>query len=320
MKGPRRLDGRLRLAQKRRMKIGALLWIALCGCGLPAWGVLQTNLSCVADTTLSENYTNNNLGGLTHVSSGVTQNHTRNRGLYRFDLAGAIPGGARILSADLVLEVELVPTDGIPFADFELHRVLQPWGEGSGTSPRGQGAPALTNEANWFCRFALTTNTWLAPGGSPANDYLAAASATQTIYGPDNSPYTFGPNPQLAADAQLWLDHPQTNFGWMLLCADELTPWSARRFGSRESSTLPPRLEVQYLVPPHIDGAQRVGDQFNLSFTALPGQSYAVQFGTSLTAGSWQPLANVGAPVVVTRVLVVDPIGATRRFYRVMVY
>lgn len=308
------------MEQKGRMKLGAVVWIALCSCGLPAGAALQTNVPSVADTTLSENYPNNNLGGLTHVSSGVTQNGTRNRGLYRFDLAGAVPGGAKILSAALVVEVELVPPEGIPFADFELHRLLRPWGEGSGTSSRGQGAPALTNEADWFYRFAFTTNTWSAPADAPTNDYVAAASATQTIYGPANSPYTFGPNAQITADAQLWLDHPQTNFGWMLLCADEVTFWSARRFGSRESTTLPPGLEVQYLVPPHLDQAQRLGNQFDLSFIALPGQSYTVQFSTSLPTPSWQPLASIGPPPVVTRVLVVDPITSTQRFYRVVAY
>jgi hypothetical protein len=300
------------------MRIRAAVCLALCSYALPALAALQTNLLSVADTTLAENYANNNLGGLTQVDSGTTQNGTRNRGLFKFDIAGAIPRGCRILSADLVLEVILVPSGGVPFADFELHRVLQAWGEGTGTSAKGQGAPALTNEANWSYRFAFTTNTWSAPGGAPTNDYVAAASATQTIYGPENSPYTFGPNAPLAADAQLWLDHPQANCGWMLICADETTFWTARRFGSRENTTFPPRLELQYLVPPHIDQAQRVGNQFNLSFTALPGQNYTVQFSGSMPANSWQPLANVAAPPVATRVLVVDPIAPTQRFYRVM--
>ena len=304
----------------RTMKLELGLCLGLLAWGLPAWAVLQTNLPCVADTTLSEEYPNNNLGGLTAVNSGVTQNGTRNRGLYQFDIAGALPPGAQIISADLVLEVELVPSGGVPFADYDLHRVLQPWGEGGGTSARGEGAPALTNEADWFYRFAYTTNTWSAPGAAPTNDYAAAPSATQTVYGPDNSPYTFGPNAPLAADVQRWLDQPQANFGWMLICADESIFWTARRFGSRENTGLAPRLELQYLVPPRIDQAQRVGNQFNLSFIALPGQSYTVQFCTALPAVSWQPLAEVGPPEVATRVLVVDPVTDTQRFYRVTAY
>ena len=78
-----------------------------------------TNLPCVADTTLSESYPDNNLGGLTHVAAGTTQNVTRNRGLFRFDIAGAVPAGSQIQSAALVLEVTLAPSDGVPFADFE---------------------------------------------------------------------------------------------------------------------------------------------------------------------------------------------------------
>ena len=308
------------MTQRRHSGVAAWVCITFCACDLPAKAALQTNLACAADTTLSEYYPANNLGGLTHVNVGVTQNRTWSRGLYRFDVAGAIPPGAKVVSAALVLEVELVPQEGIPFANYELHRMLQPWGEGSGTSSRGQGAPALTNEANWYYRFAFTTNTWAAPGGAATNDYTPAVSATQTIYGPENSPYTFGPNGPLTDDVQFWLDHPEANYGWMLLCPDEVTAWTARRFGSRESSILPPRLEVDYLLPPHIDQAERVGNQFNLSFTALPGQSYTVQFSTSVPPSAWQPLANLGTPLVTTRVLVVDPIASPRRFYRVLAY
>ena len=308
------------MTQRRHSGVAAWVWITFCACGLPAQAALQTNLACAADTTLSEYYPANNLGGLTHVNVGVTQNQTRSRGLYRFDVAGAIPRSAKVVSAALVLEVELVPQEGIPFADYLLHRMLQPWGEGIGTSSRGQGAPAVTNEASWYYRFAFTTNTWAAPGGAATNDYTPAVSATQTIYGPENSPYTFGPNGLLTADVQFWLDHPEANYGWMLRCPDEATVWTARRFGSRESSNLPPRLEVSYLAPPRIDQAQRVGNQFNLAFTALPGQSYTVQFSTSIPATAWQPLADVGSPPGATRVLVVDPIGSPPRFYRVLVY
>lgn len=296
--------------------VGGALWMS----GLPAEAALQTNLACLADTTLSENYADHNLGGLAHVNVGVTQNHTRSRGLYLFDIAGAIPPGSKVVSAALVLEVELVPTEAVPFTDYALHRMLQPWGEGSGTSSRGQGAPALTNEASWYYRFAFTTNTWAAAGGAATNDYAAAASAVQTIYGPENSPFAFGPNPALTADVQCWLDYPEANYGWMLRCPDEVTPWTARRFGSRESETLPPRLEVSYLVPPRIDQAQRVGDHFNLAFTALPGQGYTVQFSTSVPAAAWQSLVNIGSLPVVTRVLVADPIAGSRKFYRVRVY
>ena len=38
------------------------------------------------------------------------------------------------------------------------------------------------------------------------------------------------------------LDDPATNFGWILVCGDELNPDSARRFGSREDSANAPAL------------------------------------------------------------------------------
>jgi hypothetical protein len=63
-----------------------------------------TNLSSSADTTLSENWPSNNFGGMSFVNAGTTQNLTRNRGLYKFDVAGVIPAGSLIRTVSLVLE------------------------------------------------------------------------------------------------------------------------------------------------------------------------------------------------------------------------
>ena len=283
-------------------------------------------LTPVADTMLIEIAPTNNAGGLHWVNSGSNRAGERTRGLFRFDIAGNIPPQARITSASLSLAVTGIPIDGYAVAYFDLHRVLRNWGEGDknpATSP-GRGLPATTNEATWLSPFALTTNVWFTPGAAATNDYAPAISAAQIVYDDVQSPYTF-PDPsadatRMIADIQMWLDSPATNFGWIFICESEATPSTARRFGSREDPSFPPQLTIQYLVPAHIDQAQRVGNQFNLSFTALPDQNYNVQFSGSMPANSWQSLANVAAPPVVTRVLVVDPITPTRRFYRIMTY
>src|SRR5437588_12887492 len=90
---------------------------------LPALAV-TTNITFVADTTLSENWPSNNFGGMTFANAGTTQNFTRNRALFKFDVAASVPAGSKIKSASLVLEVVGKPQDGYNFADFGLHRML----------------------------------------------------------------------------------------------------------------------------------------------------------------------------------------------------
>ena len=205
-----------------------------------------------ADTTLIETAPNNNLGGQPFANSGTTQNFTKNRALFRFDVS-AIPTGAQVNSVSLVLEVTRQPVDGYAPADFGLHRMLVSWGEGVQTTANpaspGQGTPAASGEATWLARFAQTGPNWAAAGGLAGTDFAAASSAGQTVYGTANSPYFFT-SAQLATDVQLWLDNPGANFGWMLLANDEGPNFTARRFGSREDAINAPQLLVQYSAVP----------------------------------------------------------------------
>ena len=117
----------------------------------------------VADTTLIETAPNNNLGGQPFANSGTTQNFTKNRALFRFDVS-AIPTGAQVDSVSLAFEVTRQPVDGYAPADFGLHRMLVSWGEGAQTTANpgspGQGAPASPGEATWLARFAQTGPNW----------------------------------------------------------------------------------------------------------------------------------------------------------------
>ena len=196
---------------------------------------------------------NNNLGGQVFFNAGTTQNGPRVRGLMTFNLAGEIPVSAVITSADLVMEVTGQPVDGFAASNFELRRVLRPWGEGSQTagpdmSP-GLGQLATFGEATWNHRFAGTTETWSVPGGAIGVDFSPVISADHYIYGTADSPYHFASTPELVADVQFWLDHPDQNFGWMLRTQSEATRFTARRFGSRESD-LAPLLYLNYEAVP----------------------------------------------------------------------
>jgi hypothetical protein len=212
------------------------------------------SLQPVADTTLIETAPNNNLGGAGFANSGTTQNFTRNRALFRFDVAGTLPPGSTISGVDLFLEVTRQPIDGYAPSEFTLNRMLVSWGEGVKVSadPRspGQGAPAGMGEATWNDRFAGMGMPWSVAGGAVGVDFSATASASQTIYGVGNSPYTFGSSAQMIADIQEWLVHPESNFGWMLMTREESTNFTARRFGSREDLVNAPTLVIQFTPAP----------------------------------------------------------------------
>src|ERR1051325_6481211 len=227
----------------------------------------SVTLTPSADTTLMENYPTNNLGGARYFNSGSIQNgslpppyqYPRNRGLLKFDIAGQVPAGAKVTSVSLVVEVTLIAADNPgSSSQYDMHRVLRPWGEGDkfnfgspSQDPQGLGAPATTNEATWFHRLAFTTNTWAAPGGAAGIDYATNLRAFKYLYGPTFSPYYFDSSPAIVADIQFWLDQPENNFGWILIAHPETAAWTARRFGSRESS-LSPRLVIDFVLPPTI--------------------------------------------------------------------
>jgi hypothetical protein len=203
----------------------------------------------IADTTLAEAAPNNNLGGNPNVNAGTTQNFTRNRGLFEFDIAGNVPAQATITSVTLTFEVTGQPKDGYNASFFDLNRMLSTWGEGTGmgtTKSPGIGAPATTGEATWNDRFFGLNEPWAAPGGAAGVDYAVTPSTSQVIYNVATSPYTFGSSPGMVADVQLWLNHPDQNNGWMLLTESEANNFTARRFASREDAVRAPFLTIDY--------------------------------------------------------------------------
>ena len=121
------------------------------------------------------------------------------------------------------------------------------------------------------------------------------------------------------ADVQYWLDHPQSNFGWMLICQTESENFTARRFGSRENTNKSPFLTIQFIPPLRIDAAQRTNDDFRILFTAAPGLTYTVEFQDSLAGGPWSPLTNFPPASIATNRIAADLIAQPRRFYRLMV-
>jgi hypothetical protein len=271
-----------------------------------------------ADTTLIEVAPSNNLGGMAYVNGGTTQNFTRNRGLFRFEITGAIPSGSLVSNVAFIIEVVGKPADGFTPAVFGLHRVLKPWGEGDKLGDPlhpGFGSPASSGEATWTDRFAFSTNSWTQPGGEAGSDYVAAASSEATVYSLDDSPYTFASTSALIADVQRWVDTQAENFGWILVCQTESANFTARRFGSREDAVRPPLLQVEFVPPPKIKNVSVSGQTFTLQFTAQAGQAYTVEWQEAFTSG-WATLTNISAQAATTEITVADSIAGMQRYYR----
>ena len=202
----------------------------------PAGAQTTAELSPIRDTTIYEEGDLSNGAG-SYVFSGPTNQGNERRALIAFDIAAQVPAGATI--TDVELELQMTQTISGSQA-LGLHRVLADWGEAGSDAPaqEGQGAAAESGDATWQHRF-FSSDTWSTAGG----DFVSAASATQQVAG--NGSYTWGSTAQLVADVQGWLDNPDDNHGWILVMSSGGT---AKRFNSRENSSDPPVLKIEYTV------------------------------------------------------------------------
>jgi hypothetical protein len=194
------------------------------------------------DNTLyqsSSGATSNGKGGHLFIGKTDEQSNSLRRALVQFDLAGAVPAGATVVSAELAVTVSMVITGG---QLATVHRVTASWGEGASDAgtPGGKGAPSTPGDATWTHRL-FPDQVWERAGG----DYVTTASAQNNLF--DNGVYTIGSTPGLVADVQEWVDNPSSNFGW-LIRGNESTRQSAKRLNSRESTTANsvPRLIVRF--------------------------------------------------------------------------
>jgi hypothetical protein len=126
---------------------------------------------------------------------------------------------------------------------IQLHRVLADWGEGAASSGSGLGAPAGPGDSTWIHRF-YDDRFWTQPGG----DFDPTPRGDAVVDQP--GPYVWGSTPEMVADAQSWLDRPESAFGWILL-GDETRQQTVKRFDSRETAEEAnrPLLEVDFAPP-----------------------------------------------------------------------
>lgn len=224
--------------------------------GFPAGGIYKivaaqtgnASLPASQDNTIfSEDatagtFTSDGRGYLFAGRTGPAYDAYNRRALIAFDL-GSIPAGATVQTAQVKLNLNKTGPNASG-TSLALHKLSQTWGEGTSANPLGQGygAPATVGDATWTRRF-YNTSSWTTAGGS----FSTPASATIPM--PGLTLATWGPNAQLAADVQSWLNTPSSNAGWILI-GSEVTEGSACRFDSGEQGSLLPTLALTYLAAP----------------------------------------------------------------------
>ncbi len=209
---------------------------------LPA-GAVSVSLGASQDATLIDDPDAVRANGAgEYLFVGVTGQPQARRTLIAFDIAGGIPAGATVLSAELTLEMSR--TSNPFFANaMALHRLTASWGEGA-SDPllnEGRGDDAVPGDATWAHR-TFDDQRWDTPGG----DFVSSASATLEVV--RLGPYTWGPTDAMVADVQAWLDDPGSSHGWAIV-GDEVERRGVKRFDSRENAdeTARPVLTVVYV-------------------------------------------------------------------------
>lgn len=195
------------------------------------------------DSTLLEDPSGALANGLGEaIFSGRINSTSRSirRALLAFDVAAAVPPGSTVTGARLWLNLSTTSAGPV---SIRLHRVQADWGEGASSSGGGGGAPSVPGDSTWVHRF-YDDLFWSRPGG----DFDPIPRGDAVVDQP--GPYAWESTPEMVADLQSWLDHPETAFGWILL-GDETRPQTVKRFDSRQAPEEPsrPLLEIDFVPP-----------------------------------------------------------------------
>jgi len=175
-----------------------------------------------------------------NLFTGLSSGNVR-RALLAFDLS-SIPAPTRFASAFLEINVNQVESTTV--RNFNLFRVLEPWGEGTSFSPSG-GAPATVGDATWLNRIfspPASSQLWTTEGGD--FDITSAASIAMSNTGSYSWQSVF-----MLQDVHSWLNSPAANHGWIIR-SDEVNASTRKRIDSRESSAaVRPRLTLVHADP-----------------------------------------------------------------------
>lgn len=277
-----------------------------------------TAIGADRDTTLYESTTGDLANGAgSALFVGMTGQPNARRALLRFDVAGSLPTGARILSARLLLTIETASSPATQ--TFDAHRVSQDWLEGAtvATGSQGGGGAALAGDTTWL-HTDYPNTLWSNAGG----DFDPVPSFSFEL--PDSGQASTGSQVGIATDLQFWLDNPSMNFGW-LLKGDETLASSARKLTSRQSvnSSDRPRIVLSYMVPGEVTewgggctvgagtlrlaptGTPSGGATVALDYTGGPAQSLgATFFSLNLNAIGTELFPNCFAYLALNQLIV----------------
>lgn len=237
-------------------------------------------------------------------ATGPNEGGKKSRALLRFEVRNAIPANAQVSAARLTLTVVSTPPSTDQHA-FHLRRVLVPWSESAAT---------------WTNRL-IPPSPWSDPGGLSGVDYSSTVSQSIVVTG--MAAFVFQSNPVLVGEVQAWLDTPESNAGWMLICEGESVYRSVRKFGAREWNVAAarPALEVEYTPPPAslvLTPGPLTNGMFQFIFSANANLSYTVERRGGFEGGHWEVLTNFAVGTVSGSVTVVDPVApGGPQFYRV---
>jgi hypothetical protein len=194
---------------------------------------------------------------------GKTNTGSIRRGCIAFDVS-SIPQGSTVVSVILTLSMSKTVSSSEVIA---LHRLMSDWGEGSSNADinEGSGTTSTAGDATWVDRFWNSNSTWIIPGG----DFISSASASQSVTGVGS--YTWGSIQPMIADVQLWVDKPDSNFGWILI-GNESSTTTAKRFDTKENASVQnrPVLTITYLPATNVEDNASVNPQQIELFQNLP--------------------------------------------------
>ncbi len=167
----------------------------------PTQGPITVSIVSSKDTTIYQNIDGRIANGSgQHMFAGKTNSDLLRRALVAFDVAGSIPAGAEVLSAELTLNMSR--TRGGP-AIITVHQMPVDWGEGTSDAAgeEGRGAGPRDNDATWIHSFFDSQN-WTQAGG-----YFTAAESASLLVS-DVGSYTWASNQDMVRNVARWLEFP----------------------------------------------------------------------------------------------------------------
>ncbi|MEU4740444.1 DNRLRE domain-containing protein [Actinosynnema sp. NPDC023658] len=236
---------------------------------LPKAGLItQVFHGGASDTTLSSNRPDANLdaiGGQPWLMVGNNSTtYGRTRAVVKWNDLSAIPAGARVVDADLMLWGFFSEGGGATFDGHPLTRGF------------------VENQATW--NRASTAAAWSAPGGD------IGASADQVVGIPNDPNWHIWENAGLV---QGWVDNPASNNGFEVKLRDEAGPQQRVLFLSDEATEpqLRPNLVVTY-TQPTAEMTYYAPDTPSLRM--IPGDEYTVPVSvTNSTTSTWRAADQV---------------------------